>query len=222
MQLCVTREARQLSCCDTMCAGAEGQSEHLESMTLVYGLQGWQRGKAEAERCRGGPTAGRVSRPLTPVMLPSPAQTEHCHCPQSPSDQALPRLAGDICGCPQQLLSACRGPASSLTIAEQMALLQQAKAQAETAEPDQAEAAALPPAVRVLPLGEDRRGALYWKLRCSAIVAGADWLSHLLARCNCWAFTSTCPFCITLCLCHQSSFQSLVARAKPGCCQNLW
>ena len=103
-----------------------------------------------------------------------------------------------------------------------MALLQQAKAQAETAEPDQAEAAALPPAVRVLPLGEDRRGALYWKLPCSAIVAGADWLSHLLARYNCWAFTSTCPFCSTLCLCHQSSFQSLVVRAKPGCCQNLW
>ena len=61
-----------------------------------------------------------------------------------------------------------------LTIAEQMALLQQAKAQAEAAEPNQAEAAALPPAVRVLPLGEDRRGALFWKLPCSAIVAGRN------------------------------------------------
>ena len=109
-------------------------------------------------------------------------------------------------GCIEQLLSACRGPASGLTIAEQMALLQQAKAQAEAAEPDQAEAAAPPPVVRMLPLGEDRRGALFWKLPCSAIVAGADVLSHQSARCKCLALASMRPFCIPLCLSHRTAW----------------
>ena len=99
------------------------------------------------------------------------------------------------------MLSACRGPASGLTIAEQMALLQQAKAQAEAAEPDQAEAAALPPTVRVLPLGEDRRGALYWKLPCSAIVAGADGLPRE-GQCNGKASASMCPLCPFLHVLH--------------------
>lgn len=72
---------------------------------------------------------------------------------------------------------ACSGNASSLTIQEQRDLMQRAQQEVEAAEPKLAEgdsaASALPATVRILPLGEDRRGALHWKLRCSSILAGA-------------------------------------------------
>ena len=54
--------------------------------------------------------------------------------------------------------------------------MQRAQEEVDAAEPKVAEAdfaaSALPAAVRVIPLGEDRRGALYWKLQCSSILAG--------------------------------------------------
>ena len=160
-------------------------------------------------------------RESTAVMLPSSAQTGHCHRTQSPSDQALPLLAGDKQRLIEHLLSACRGPASGLTIAEQIALLQQAKAQAEAGEPDQSEAAALPPAVRVLPLGEDRWGALYWKLPCSIIMAGADGLSRAgrsrVAKAK--PRPACAPFALSfVCVGGETCISSMVC-AQHGCCQ---
>lgn len=55
--------------------------------------------------------------------------------------------------------------------------MQRAQEEVDAAEPKMAEAehaaSALPAAVRIMPLGEDRRGVLYWKLQCSPILAGA-------------------------------------------------
>ena len=69
------------------------------------------------------------------------------------------------------------GNASSLTIQEQRDLMQRAQQEVDAADPKVAEgdsaASALPATMRIVPLGEDRRGALYWKLRCSSILAGA-------------------------------------------------
>ena len=54
--------------------------------------------------------------------------------------------------------------------------MHRAQEEVDAAEPKSAEAdsaaSALPAAVRMMPLGEDRRGALYWKLQCSPILAG--------------------------------------------------
>ena len=53
--------------------------------------------------------------------------------------------------------------------------MQRAQEEVEAVEPKLAEgdSSSLPPAVRIMPLGEDRQGALYWKLQCSTILAGA-------------------------------------------------
>ncbi len=55
-------------------------------------------------------------------------------------------------------------------------MLQRAQEEMDAAEPKVTEtdsgASALPAAVRIMPLGEDRRGALYWKLHCSPVLAG--------------------------------------------------
>ena len=54
--------------------------------------------------------------------------------------------------------------------------MQRAQDEVDAAEPKIAEAnsgaSALPVTVRIMPLGEDRRGALYWTLHCSPILAG--------------------------------------------------
>jgi len=52
-----------------------------------------------------------------------------------------------------------------LTIAQQKDLVQQAQEEIQAAEPKLAEedVAALPAAMRIMPVGEDQRGALYWK-----------------------------------------------------------
>ena len=52
--------------------------------------------------------------------------------------------------------------------------MQRAQEEVEAAEPklSEGDSSALPPAVRITPLGADRRGALYWKLQCSTILAG--------------------------------------------------
>ncbi len=71
---------------------------------------------------------------------------------------------------------ASRGSAGGLTVAEQRDLLQRAQEEVDAAEPKaevDSGASTLPAAVRIMPLGEDRRGALYWKLHCSPILAGA-------------------------------------------------
>ena len=60
--------------------------------------------------------------------------------------------------------------------------MQRALEGVDAAEPNAAEAdpaaSALPAAVRIMPLGEDRRGALYWKLQCSRVLAG-EWQTPL-------------------------------------------
>ena len=80
----------------------------------------------------------------------------------------------------------CRGSTSGLTLEQQRGLMQRAQEEVEAGEPKLAEgdfaAAALPPSVRVMPLGEDRRGALYWSLQCGSTLAGdAHQLLELLS-----------------------------------------
>ena len=96
---------------------------------------------------------------------------------------------------------AFRGSSGGLTIEEQKDLMQRAQEEVGAAEPKveaDSAASALPAAVRIMPLGEDRRGALYWKLQCSSILAG-DAVPE-----------SSCVWCLTnqfsLCVYHFSVF----------------
>ncbi len=76
--------------------------------------------------------------------------------------------------------SICSGTGSGLTIEEQRALMDRswAKVDAEAAPaaapklPGSGAATAFPAAVRILPLGSDRSGALFWKLACCPVLAG--------------------------------------------------
>lgn len=77
------------------------------------------------------------------------------------------------------------GNASSLTIEQQRELMEagMAKAAAATLPPGSFPAAAgpaaNPAAVRILPLGQDRTEALFWKLYCAPILAGGSLLDNL-------------------------------------------
>ncbi|CAL8468960.1 g8501 [Coccomyxa elongata] len=72
------------------------------------------------------------------------------------------------------------GDGSGLTIEEQRALMDSSWAKVESAAAAgqvpacSGAATAFPAAMRILPLGSDRSGALFWKLSCCPVLAGAD------------------------------------------------
>ncbi|EIE26968.1 hypothetical protein COCSUDRAFT_59460 [Coccomyxa subellipsoidea C-169] len=81
------------------------------------------------------------------------------------------------------------GSGSGLTIEEQRSLMDRswAKVDAEAAAtaapqlPGSGAAMAFPAAVRILPLGRDRSGALFWKLACCPVLAGSADAAVLMA-----------------------------------------
>lgn len=78
-------------------------------------------------------------------------------------------------------LSVCSGNGAGLTIEEQRALMDKgwAKVDATAAAaaagqlPASGAPTAFPAAMRIIPLGSDRSRALFWKLACCPVLAGA-------------------------------------------------
>jgi hypothetical protein len=92
----------------------------------------------------------------------------------------------------------CSGNASSLTIEEQKQLMSmgsQKVAVAAAAASSLAAAAgptAFPAAMRMLPLGQDRTGSLFWSLRCAPVLAGGQ-CAHLICLVVSFLDTTSLP-----------------------------